>query len=73
MSLLEDLSIMCTKLLKNNLIARVTPHPRASILSKFDPYAHCLYLIDTAGRKIENCWLLKQKIYDLINIGVITI
>lgn len=60
--LLEDISLMCVKFLKDNLLARVVPYPRTSIPKNFDPHAHCLYYMDAIGHKTRNCWQLKHKV-----------
>lgn len=64
---------MCVKLLRDNLIVRVMPHPRTSITKRFDPHAHCLYHIDTVGHKIKNYWSLKHDIEDLTDTWMIII
>lgn len=66
------LPLMCAKILKDNLITRVVPHPRTSIPKNF-PEAHCLYRMDIACHKTQNCWPLKYIVQDLIDAGVIMI
>lgn len=71
--LLDDLFTMYARLVKDKLIARINPKPRTCIPEGFNPHIHCFYHMDVSGHKIEDCWVLRHKIQDLIYEGVIII
>lgn len=65
--LLENLSLMFKKILKDNPIV---PKLRRQ---EFDPHANCLYHMDMSEYIIEGCWPLKHKIQHLRDACVIII
>ena len=59
-------------MLRMNLITLKEPHPNPKTSSpNYNPNARCAYHSDSPGHDTNDCWALKYKIQDMIDVGEI--
>ena len=59
-------------ILRMNLITLIGPHPNPKTSPpNYNPDARCAYHSNSPGYDTDSCWMLKYKIQDLIDEGVL--